>query len=132
MHINGKSIKTIKLQSRSQRMNNFDWRLAAYCFLEDLLITKRIQISLSLDNDPDASNDLGFFHPDQLLVCPSCCGSERWDTAGSEDEDQAVSQQHHPHLPRLFLPLPRLPVSTHPAGAGLHIYRRYTFFFVIQ
>lgn len=59
-------------------------------------------------------------------MCPSRCGPERWDSARSEDEDQAVSQQHHPHLPRLLLPISCLPASTHPAGAGLQLYCRYT------
>lgn len=77
---------------------------------------------------------MSFFCADQLPVCPSCCGSECRDPAGPEDEDQAVSQQYHPHLPHLFLPIPRLPVSSHPAGAGLQLYHRYSFFFykVIQ
>lgn len=61
-------------------------------------------------------------------MCPSRCGSERWDSARSEDEDQAVSQQHHPHLPRLLLPISCLPASAHPAGAGLQLYCRYTTF----
>lgn len=62
---------------------------------------------------------------DQLPLCPPCGGSERRDTAGSEDKNQAVGEQHHSHLPRVLLPLSHLPVSAHRAGAGLQLYRRY-------
>lgn len=92
----------------------------------DCSVEIRSRVSI-LHHDPDGSDNLFFFFPDQLPVCPSCCGSECWDTASSEDKDQAVSQQHHSHLPCLFLPVPCLLISTHPAGAGLQLYYRYCF-----
>lgn len=58
---------------------------------------------------------------------PASGGPERGNAAGSEDEDQAVSQQHHPHLPRLLLALPRLPAGAHAAGGGMQLHRRYRF-----
>lgn len=63
-----------------------------------------------------------FFRLDQLPVCPPCCGPQRRDSARAEGKDQAVSEQHHTHLPRVLLPIPCLPVSTHPSGAGLQLH----------
>lgn len=64
------------------------------------------------------------FCADQLPVRPSSCGSERRDTTRSEDTDQTVSQQHHPHLPHLFLSVSPDPVDTNPAGTGLRLHCR--------
>lgn len=58
-------------------------------------------------------------------MCPSCCESECWDTTWSEDKDQTVSQQHHPHLPHLFLSISHDPVGKNPVGTGLHLYCRF-------
>lgn len=64
------------------------------------------------------------FCPDQLPVCPSSCGSEHGDTAQSEDTDQTVGQQHHPHLPHLLLSVSPDPDDTDSAGTRLRLHCR--------
>lgn len=64
------------------------------------------------------------FCPDQLPVRPSSCGSECRDTTRSEDTDQTVSQQHHPHLPHLLLSVSPDAVNTDSAGTGLRLHCR--------
>lgn len=65
-----------------------------------------------------------FSFPDQLPARPSCCGSEHRDATRPEAEDPTASEQHHPHLPRVFLAIPHLPVSADSAGARLQVPRR--------